>query len=241
MLKAEGRINDGLMEKLMTWRHSGFSVHAGNQISRDDRDGQSALAEYILRNAFSDQKITYIEDTGKVLYRSAMTHGSNKKNFEIFSAEEFIAAITQHIPDKSFQMVRYYGWYSSRSRGERIKAGLLRPGDEPTSSALTAEVTVLDVSDHRPRRVPSKTWRELIKKIWEVDPLSCPRCSHEMKIISLIHDPKLIERILRHLGLWRQHPHPHEENTKAPVDGPVVLDDFDDGWPGYEEPVLVHH
>jgi hypothetical protein len=92
----------------------GFGVHAGNQIARDDRDGQKALAEYILRNAFSEQKITTIEDTGTVIYRSGMTHGSNKKNFEVFSAEEFIAAITQHIPDKSFQMVRYYGWYSSR-------------------------------------------------------------------------------------------------------------------------------
>jgi len=36
-----------------------------------------------------------------------MTHGSNKKNFKVFSAEEFIAAITQHIPDKHFLMVRY--------------------------------------------------------------------------------------------------------------------------------------
>jgi hypothetical protein len=34
---------------------------------------------------------------------------SIEKNFEIFSAQEFIAAITQHIPDKHFQMVRYYG------------------------------------------------------------------------------------------------------------------------------------
>jgi len=107
MLKGEGKISDELIEKLMNWRHSGFSVHAGNQIARDDRDGQQALAEYILRNAFSEQKITYIEDTGKILYRSAMTHGNNKKNFEIFTAEEFIAAITQHIPDKHFQMVRY--------------------------------------------------------------------------------------------------------------------------------------
>jgi len=97
-------------------------------------------------------------------FSSAMTHGSKKKNFEIFTPEEFIAAITQHIPDKYFQMVRCYGWYSSRSRGERIKAGFFRPGDEPTSSAAGPEVTVLDVSDHRPRRVPSKTWRELIKK-----------------------------------------------------------------------------
>ena len=79
-----------------------------------------------------------------------MTHGGNKKNFKVFFAEEFIAAITQHIPDKHFQMVRYYGWYLSRSRGERIKAGLFRPVDEPASSAVNPEVTVLDVSEHRP-------------------------------------------------------------------------------------------
>lgn len=194
-MKAEGKINDGLIEKLMAWHHGGFSVHAGNKIARNDRGGQKALAEYILRNAFSEQKtcpgprsgITYIEDTAKVLYQSTMSHGSNKKNFEIFTAEEFIAAITQHIPDKSFQMVRYYGWYSSRSRGERIKAGLLRPGDESATSEVNSEVIVLDVSEHQPRRVPSKTWRELIKKTWEVDPLSCPRCGHEMNIISLIN------------------------------------------------------
>ena len=127
---------------------------------------------------------------------------------------------------------RAYGsesWYSSRSRGDRIKAGLLRPGDEPPQGGNTNEVIGLDVSDYQPPRIPSKTWRELIKKIWEVDPLSCPRCAHEMKIISLIHEPAVIERILRHLGLWNHHPASHEGKTKTPVDGSVVLDDFDDG------------
>ncbi len=241
MLKREGKIHDELIEKLMGWHHSGFSVYTGNCIARDDRDGQRALAEYVLRNAFSEQKITYIEETGKVLYRSSMTHGSNKKNFEIFTAEEFIAAITQHIPDKHFQMVRYYGWYSSRSRGERIKAGLFRPGDEPAASAETPEVTVLDVSGYKPPHIPSKTCRELIKKIWEVDPLSWPRCGHEMKIISLINEPDVIERILRHLGLWKQRPDPFERKTKAPAHGPAVMEDFDDGWPGHEEPVIIYH
>jgi hypothetical protein len=33
----------------------------------------------------------------------------------------------------------------------------------------------------------------------------------------------------------------HERKRKVPADGPVVLDDFDDGWPGYEEPVFVYH
>jgi hypothetical protein len=93
-----------------------------------------------------------------------MTHGGNKKNFEVFSAEEFIAAITQHIPDKSFQMVRYYGWYSNRSRGERTKAGPIMAGEEPRSPAATPQVEVLDVSDYKRPLIPSKTWRELIEK-----------------------------------------------------------------------------
>ncbi|MBU1060889.1 MAG: transposase, partial [Proteobacteria bacterium] len=39
------------------------------------------------------------------------------KNFSISTADEFIAAITQHIPEKSFQLVRYHGWYSNRMWG----------------------------------------------------------------------------------------------------------------------------
>jgi len=70
LLKNEGKIKQVLIEKLMNWRHSGFSTHVGNRIAADDRDGQRALAEYILRNAFSEQMITYLEDTGKVPYRS---------------------------------------------------------------------------------------------------------------------------------------------------------------------------
>jgi hypothetical protein len=62
-----------------------------------------------------------------------------------------------------------------------------------------------------------------------------------MKIIRLIHEPDVIERILRHLALWKQPPNPHEAKIKAPSDGPAVLDDFDDGWPRYQEPVIVTH
>jgi hypothetical protein len=36
MLKAEGRKNDWLIEKLMARHHNGFSVYAGNKIARDE-------------------------------------------------------------------------------------------------------------------------------------------------------------------------------------------------------------
>jgi len=44
-----------------------------------------------------------------------------------------------------------------------------------------------------PRRIPSAKWRELIKKGREADPLMCPRCGHEMRIVSLIDDRAVIE------------------------------------------------
>jgi hypothetical protein len=45
----------------------------------------------------------------------------NKINldFELFTPTDFLAAITQPIPDKGAQMVRYYGWYSNEMRGVR--------------------------------------------------------------------------------------------------------------------------
>ena len=89
------------------------------------------------------------------------------------NAEEFIAAITQHIPEKSFQMVRYYGWYSNRSRGERRKEESQAADLDPTTAP--EEIEALDVSTYKPRRIPSKTWRDCIRKVWEVDPLECPQ------------------------------------------------------------------
>ena len=45
----------------------------------------------------------------------------------------------------------------------------------------------------------------LIKRIYEVDPLSCPECGSQMKIVSFIEPPQadVIEAILKHCGLWQ--------------------------------------
>jgi hypothetical protein len=60
----------------------------------------------------------------------------------------------------------------------------VRPGDEPLEN--DTEVEIIDLSEYEPKRIPSRTWRECIKKIWEVDPLECPKCGGDMKIISFI-------------------------------------------------------
>jgi hypothetical protein len=49
---------------------------------------------------------------------------------------------------------------------------MLRPGNKPPGKEDSVDFTILDVSDCDLPCVPSKTWRELIKKVWEVDSLT---------------------------------------------------------------------
>ena len=42
----------------------------------------------------------------------------------------------------------------------------------------------------------------LIHKVYEVDPLQCPKCGAPMHVIALIDDAAVIRRILEHLGRW---------------------------------------
>ncbi len=37
---------------------------------------------------------------------------------------------------------------------------------------------------------------------YEVEPLECPNCGAAMRIIALIEDADIVERILRHLYVW---------------------------------------
>jgi len=195
--------------------------------------GLEGLAQYVIRNPFSLAKMTYNEQTRTVIYRSKMTHGKNRKNFQVFEADEFITAITQHIPEKSFQLVRYYGWYSNRTRGDRLRGGR-SVDDEVLPAGGIGDI--IEIADYEPRRIPSPNWRECIKKIWEVDPLTCPRCQEEMKIVSFITEYPVVRKILKHLDLWDRSP---PAPVKSFAHEELVYEPFDDDWPGCEELLTV--
>jgi len=128
-----------------------------------------------------------------ITYRSKM-HPVLKRNFEIFSACDWLAALTAHIPNAGEHLVRYYGWYSNVNRGKRRKA----QGGSPT----TVEESI-DISASAAKRA----WARLIKQVYEVDPLVCPRCTGAMRIFAFIEQPEVIEKILTHLGLWPAQAH----------------------------------
>ncbi|MFP3958608.1 MAG: hypothetical protein ACLFUX_00420 [Spirochaetaceae bacterium] len=42
-----------------------------------------------------------------------------------------------------------------------------------------------------------RAWARLLAKVYEVDPMVCPKCGSEMKVIAIIEDTDKLERILR--------------------------------------------
>ena len=57
------------------------------------------------------------------------------------------------------------------------------------------------------------SWAALIKAVYEVDPLKCPKCGGTMKIVAFIEESRVIEKILRHCELWKE-PAPHPPPVK---------------------------
>jgi hypothetical protein len=48
---------------------------------------------------------------------------------------------------------------------------------------------------------PSKGWAEMIRKVYEVDPMVCPQCGGTMKIIAFITEYTVVDGIIDHLKL----------------------------------------
>ena len=89
---------------------------------------------------------------------------------------------------KNEQMVRYTGYWRNVSRGRRKKQGMKESeyvieGDQYNKGA-------------------NKSWARLIQKIYEVDPLICPKCGGKMKIIAFIEDYGVVRKILDYLGIY---------------------------------------
>ena len=94
-------------------------------------------------------------------------------------------------------LTRYYGAYANRARR------LFRAADEESNGGgaggpqLDADALADQESEFASAR--RQSWARLLRKVLEVDPLLCPQCKVEMKIVSVITDPVVVDSILRHV------------------------------------------
>ena len=125
------------------------------------------------------------------------------------------------------RLIRYYGLYSSRSR-EKWKEwkhiSRHAPSGWKEANLKLKEIESepeLDLTEEKSGAGFSKkngsVWARLIAKIYEVDPLVCPHCGSDMKVIAVIMDFSEIEKILKHLTKTGKSPPGYCANSAAKV------------------------
>ena len=158
-----------------------------------DAESERFVARYIERGPLSLEKLSITDDL--VIYTSS--DGRARE----FDALEFLALLSCQIPKPYESVTRYYGYYSCRARGKRAKIAAQALAEaQPMENPI--EKCEQEISK------PSSSWARCIKRIFEVDPLECPRCQSKMRIIAFINDPYAIAKIMESLNIEKFHPPP---------------------------------
>jgi hypothetical protein len=181
LLVSRDLIRPEIREKILSWRHTGFGVHS--KVRAATPKEAQRVARYMAKPILALGRLSFDHSQGKVIYR----YGEADVDKVEMDYLDFIARVTTHIPDRGQVMMRYYGLYSNAHRG------MMRKRSQATS--------VLPILKPPPPRRPSAGWRELIRKVYEVDPLTCPTCGAQMKPIAFITNYQVIDNIIHHLGI----------------------------------------
>jgi hypothetical protein len=199
------RLSEEFLRSLLGWVHSGFSAHGEPRVPAADAEAAERLARYLTRAPLALDAVEWTAG-GELRVHTPPDPRTGLPD-RVLDPLDLIHAITSQIPDPGQHLVRYYAWYSNRTRGQRAaarsggKTAAKPPEPAPTSPAV---------------RASRASWARLLRRIFEVDPLLCPRCSSEMKVVSVITDPAVVDRILRHLR-ERAKADPFEQGRAPPA------------------------
>lgn len=204
MMQREKKIGLEAVAQIRSQKYSGFSIDNSVRIEAKDDEGIHRLASYIARCPLSLARMIGVGNDGSVVYRAGkadcipyptmgdeMLQKGIPRNFQTFKPLDFLAEVTQHIPNKGEHQIRFYGWYSNKGRGQRKKS-------EHDKAVIQQAVEVKTEKKFRTH------WAALIRLIYEVDPLKCQKCGGEMKIVAFIEQESTVRDILQHSGLWRE-------------------------------------
>ncbi len=182
-LRDRDLISEERIDLLLSWQHSGFSVHNHTTVYPSDTEGLYRLACYLHRAPVNLSRLRYHPQSGLLIYEPKAGHDVDDS--EPIDPLEFLARVLIHIPEPNKHRVLFYGAYANRVRSStpRVSDSAEKQGEDEPSP---------------PRRALRKRWAELIYKIYEVDPLTCRQCGTQMKIVAFITDPAVIRRILAH-------------------------------------------
>jgi hypothetical protein len=200
-LRRAERLTEETHEALLSWRHSGFSAHAEQRVAVGDEEGLERLARYVTRPALAQGAVTLRED-GKAVVSTPPDPRTGAREL-VLDPLDLVHAVVTQIPDPGKHLVRYFGAYSSRFRARVGWVGQARTATPDGAGKDAGEGAVPGAATApAPRGSPEarrrSAWARVLAKVFEVDPLLCPRCGARLRVVAWITDRAVIDRILAH-------------------------------------------
>jgi len=205
----------------------GFSMHAGVRTRAGDREGLEQVCRYILRPAFSGERLERLAD-GRVAYglRKARADGTTHV---VLTPMEFMEKLAALVAPPRSHLVRYHGVLApaSRRRGRvvprerREREGRRCDGRGPRDAGAGGGAW-----GGRPGRRKGRTrmdWASLAMRSLGEDVLGCPRCGGRMRVIACITERRVVRTILRAMGLPEEAP-VREPARAPPASRPLEVD-----------------
>ena len=199
----------------------GFSLHAARTVEAADREGLERLCRYGLRSPLSLERLSRDSD-GQVRYRLRKPWIDGRTEI-VLEPIAFLRRLAALIPSPYTNLVRYHGVFANRSRDRfriplppAVEASALPAPDEGATDTADdgedASGVEAPMPTIRPRRLG---WARLLRRVLNVDALTCPECATSMTVIAFLTDPSVLTRILDHLGL------PSSPPAVAPARSPL--------------------
>jgi hypothetical protein len=183
---------------------AGYSVHAGVCVPARDRMRLERLCRYAGRPPLATERLSLLPD-GRLLYRLKHRWRDGTKHV-IFEPLELVEKLAALVPPPKVNLIRYHGLlapaaaFRSRVIPEPKDEGPpVHSGCRGKKQASTADAAIVN---EKPRCRPRNySWAALLRRIFELDVLKCPRCGGRMRILGAVNPPDAIRKILSCLGL----------------------------------------
>jgi len=183
---------------------AGHSVHANVCIPAHDRMRLERLCRYAARPPVATERLSHLPD-GRLLYRlkRRWRDGTTHMIFEPLELVEKLAAL---VPPPRFNLVRYHGVLAPSAAWRPLIVPESEISDPLSHSNCPARKQILAPGTEyllkkRACRPRYYSWSQLMRRVFSIAVLECPRCGGRMRILAAINPPETIRKILDCLGL----------------------------------------
>jgi hypothetical protein len=159
----------------------------------NDRARLEQLCRYLLHPPFAQDRLRLRAD-GRVVVelKKGWRDGTSHLLFEPIEFLEKLAAIT---PRSAVNLLIYHGVLAPHARWRHQLVRYGRPVPDPNAHQGEAGPRSAGASPH------SWAWATLMRRVFDLDVLACPRCGGRLRLIATVQDTGAVRTILAHLGL----------------------------------------